>query len=229
LRTITKQAEPHALLNWKRDNQHLRENLLYGQASFPHVPVRAALLAEQHHLCAYTLKALHTVDDCHIEHLLPQSIHPDEAIAYANMLACYPASNSKAWCDYGAQRKASYDPGAAPFVSPLHPKAEFAFSFRQDGTVEGVTPDAVATITVLNLNHPTLVNDRKAVIRGHLEPRSGKPLTAAAAKRLAETIHHPQPGQALPAYGIAIAQQALRHANREERQAAQLKGRARDK
>lgn len=235
MRTITKGEEPHDLLNWKRTNQATPQNLNYRGGDFPAEAVRKALLAEQFHLCAYTMKALETaaqceergqdtVHACHIEHVLPQARRIDaETIDFQNMVACFPPSRTDVVCDYGAHAKASYDPAAEAFVSPLSPAAERHFKFFFDGTIEGKTPEGIATVKVLRLNHPALRNDRAAVIKGRLEPRTGKLLTAAAARRLAQDIRQPDAGRCLPAFCVAIAQVALEYAERLERRAGRLK------
>lgn len=238
MRTIAKGAEPQELLNWKRANQATPQNLNYRGGDFPAEAVRNALMAEQFHLCAYTMKALKTVSQCqdqgqdtsyscHIEHLLPQARKIDaETIDFQNMLACFPPGRSNVACEYGAQLKASYDPEKGPFISPLIAAVEQHFKFFRDGTIEGVTRDGQATVKVLCLDHPALKNDRAAVIKGRLEPKTGKPLSAAAARRLAQEIRQPHDQNCLPAFCVAIAQAALDHAVRMERRAARIKNKA---
>lgn len=222
MRTLTKGAEPRALLNWKRENRTTPDNLRYGGGGFPHEAVCESLLKEQHYLCAYTLKSLTSTDKCHIEHILPRSKHPDEeSINYQNMLACHSAGNVS--CEYGAPAKADYDPATHPFLSPLHPTASEQFRFYEDGTLEGLTPDACAGIGVLKLGHPALVHDRAAVIRGFLHPNARHTLTAADARRLAERINLPDRQGKLTAYCAAVAQAAVKYAEREERRAKRMK------
>ena len=55
MRSIVKGAEPRALIQWKAENTQTPENLVYGGGGFPADAVRAALLAEQFYLCAYTV------------------------------------------------------------------------------------------------------------------------------------------------------------------------------
>lgn len=235
MRGITKGAEPHALQNWKRANRGTPQNLFYGAGGFPAEDIRKALLAEQFHLCAYTMKRLDTApecearggdtrDSCHIEHVLPQTLHPASDIDYQNMVACFPPSSSKTACEYGAQEKKNYDPATKPFVSPLQAQAERHFRFHRDGTVDGVTPEGEATVKVLNLNHATLKNDRAAVIKGWLIPKTGRPISAAAARRISAEMLIPDVRSRLRAYCVAIAQLAVKHADQAERRAARLRG-----
>lgn len=226
LRHIVKQGEPHALLNWKRENRHTPENLHYAGGGFPRETVREALLAEQHYLCAYTLRLLKSTADCHIEHILPQSRGiVAENIDYSNMLACHPAANTKTACEFGAQAKADYDPGKQPFCSPLRAEVETVFRFREDGEVEALAVDATATIEVLRLNHPALVQDRQATVQGWLRP-GARSLSAAQARRLAQNIRQPDGSGRLQAYCEAVAQVAIKYAEREEKRAACMRRRA---
>lgn len=235
MRSVRKGAEPRELIDWRRANRDTPQNLFYGRgSSFPGEAVRKALLLEQFHLCAYTLRRLPTADEClvrgqgtifscHIEHVLPQAAHAPESIAYDNMVACYPASQSGVACEYGAVEKKAYDPAKELFVSPLSPAASQQFRFSSDGRVEGLSPEAVKTVEVLKLNHATLVNNRKAVIRGRLTPR-GKPISAAAARRLCDEAEVPDANQCLLEYCLALKQQAELHAQKYEKKAARIRG-----
>lgn len=232
MRTIQKGPQPNELIDWAAKNAGLPQNLRYDEAGFPKEAVRRSLLNEQLHLCAYALKALRTRGECemsgrdtsyscHIEHYLPQSRGiAAESISYQNMLACYPPGGTV--CDYGAQRKADFDPSQGSFVSPLTPGAESHFSFDTQGYIDGKTHAGSETVRILNLNHPALVSDRASAIRGFLHPR-GKPLSAAAARRVAEQVLQPGGTRRLPAYCTAIAAAALAHAEREEARALSKK------
>ncbi len=237
MRFITKAAEPRSLIQWKSDNAQSPQNLFYGAGGFPADVVREALLHEQFHLCAYTMRRLQTALECkshgsdtrhacHIEHVLPQARKVvGEDIDYQNMVACYPPSDSKEACEFGAKAKDNFDPATGGFISPLLSTAEQHFSFDANGGISGRSVDGVKTIKVLKLDHHALVNDRAAVIQRFLKPR-GKPLSAAAARRLASESQKPDANQCLPAYCVAIAQAALAHADRVERRAARLKKKA---
>ena len=234
MRAINKREQPQELIRWRADNAAVPQNLVYGAGAFPSEAVRESLLLEQFHLCAYTMRPLKTAvqcqargldtrASCHIEHVLPQCRNvPGEDVDYRNMVACYPPSQSRIACEFGAHAKADFDPSHGNFVSPLSPNAQAHFEFDERGAVRGCTPDGAATIEVLNLNEKTLVNDRAAVIKGALQPR-GKKLSAQAAQRLAQQALQPDAQLRLPAYCIAIAQSALRHAAREEQRAARMK------
>ena len=234
MRSIIKSAQPQELIRWRADNAAVPQNLAYGAGAFPGEAVRKSLLAEQSHLCAYTLRQLKTAAQCqaqggdtrascHIEHLLPQCRNvPGEEIDYQNMVACYPPSQSKVACEFGAHAKADFDPSTGGFVSPLSPNAQAHFQFDERGGVRGRTADGASTIGVLNLNEKALVNDRLAVIKGSLQPK-GRKLSAQAARRLAQQVLQPDAQFRLPAYCVAVAQTALQHAEREDRRAGRMK------
>lgn len=233
MKFINKGGQPEELIRWKATNAASPQNLVYGGGDFPSEAVRKSLLAEQFHLCAYTMRQLKTAADCesqgkdtrascHIEHLFPQCRKVQgEDIDYQNMVACYPPSQSKIACDFGAQVKADFDPSGGRFVSPLSPAAEGHFKFDERGGIAGLTTDGVATIKVLKLDHKTLVHDRAAVIKGYLEPK-GKKVSAQAARRIAQEILKADAHKRLSAYCVAVAQSALQFAQREERRAARL-------
>lgn len=235
MRSICKGGEPRALIEWKRQNAATPDNLHYNGGGFPREAVRQSLLLEQCHLCGYTLKRLATAAECaehghdsghscHIEHWVPQSRgSAASTIDYQNMLACFPPAHSKTSCDYGACYKANYDPTLAPLASPLVPNVERHFAYHESGQVQGLTAEGEDCILVLNLNHPVLVQARKAAVHGYLYPKNGKPLSAAAARRLVSEVMRPDGKQCLPAYCVAVASAALAFAVREERRAARMR------
>ena len=102
MRHIRKGDVPKELRDWKRENRYTSENLYYGHGStFPTAAVKESLLEEQCHLCAYTMQRLSSINDCHIEHLQPQSItnkNPTTQaleVEYGNLLACFPPKSDR--------------------------------------------------------------------------------------------------------------------------------------
>lgn len=236
MRYIVKRGTPRPLINWERENQNIPENLVYNKAGFPLAEVREALLEEQSHLCAYTMKRLKRKNECpggetgyscHIEHWLPQSRRVfGEDIDYLNLVACFPPSKANFTCEYGAHRKGSYDPLGAnqnPLISPLQAAAATSFKYHLDGTVEGKTTEAKSTIYVMNLNAKILVNDRKAAIQGWLEPR-GKRVSAARARRVAQELTKPDDANCLEEFCSAIIDVATQIAEKDEKRSRRVKG-----
>lgn len=230
MRFIRKGPEPRELRIWKKRNAATPQNLRYGGGDFPAEAVRRALLREQFHLCAYTMKRLKTAalcqdgdtrHACHIEHVRPQSRRVrGEDIDYRNMVACHPPSRARTACGYGAQYKGGFDPTEGDFVSPLSPDAETHFGFDRAGNIHGLTPAGRATVETLN--HVTLRDERAAAIDGALTPK-GRPISARAARRLAQQVLAPDKRYCLPAYCVAIAIVALAFAGKEERKADRLR------
>jgi len=236
MRHIRKHGAPRELIQWKADNQNSPQNLVYNGGGFPAEAIRQSLLAEQGHLCAYTLRRLKTATECHkgghstshschIEHIWPQSRYPEQDIDYQNMVACYPPSSAGIACDYGAQKKADFDPGEGGFVSPLHPGVESHFAYAEDGTIHAKTSEGDSTIRILGLDDPSLEHDRQSVIKGWLHPQSGRTLKAQQARRLMQELQKPDAQQCLQPYCTAIIQVLEKHALREEQRAARLKRR----
>lgn len=184
------------------------------------------LIKEQHGLCAYTMQTIVKQNgqwQAHIEHVLPQSIHAEETLSWGNLLACVPTGKKK--CDYGAHRKANYDPAVHPFTSPLQPGIEREFRFLQNGKVEGKTARAQASIEpgVLYLNHGHLVADRRARIQGALSHRP----TATQARQRAAVLRIPDREGKLEAYSEALAQVLDHYAQRLEAKAGRIAGKRR--
>ena len=177
-----------------------------------------ALVAEQHGLCAYTLQRI-DLDCAHIEHVLPRSQHPDNTLDWDNLLACFP--DPQQGCAFGAKHKDAYDPARSPFVSPTEKKAEQLFRYHRTGEIEGLNDAARQTVsdTVLNLNHVSLVNDRRAKIQGALRQHP----SAADARRRAQRLRTPDTTGQLEPYCVALAQVLEHYAQQLEARAARMK------
>jgi uncharacterized protein (TIGR02646 family) len=155
-------------------------------------PLLAALLDEQRGLCAYTGIAIDAVGS-HIEHLLPQShCHAGEDLAYANMVACYPAPGTHA--KFGAVRKGNWPSQAelTDFVSPRSAGCEQRFDFAISGAVRAAANTdraAQETIRRLALDHAALRARRQVAIDATLQARGGGPASLSpqqARRRLAD-------------------------------------------
>ena len=94
------------------------------------------------------------------------------------------------------------------------------FAFHGDGRVLGLSEAGRNSVRVLNLNHPALVHARQAAISHALRPRANVSLSPQAARKLAAAVLRAEGRERLPAYCVAIAQAALKYAEREERRAA---------
>lgn len=224
MRTVVKGAPCKQLKAWIRHNAGSPQNIHYDNLD---AATRAAMLnlliKEQAGLCAYTLKRIdqrRSEWQAHIEHILPRKSHAASSLSWSNVLACFPQPGVA--CKYGAVQKGAYDPGNSSFVSPTMGGLAAHFRFRAGGELEGLTPEANATLApeVLNLNHAALVNDRKARIQAAL----GRRPSAAAARRRAEEVRKPDRSGNLEPYCEAVAQVLEAYALRLEKKAVRLAG-----
>lgn len=201
MKQIQKGPECRPLAAWRQANVHTPQNLIYGVAEFPRHEVLESLLREQGWLCAYTLKRIDATSS-HVEHIKPQTLCRSEDdqrelaqqarrrqdIAWANMVACFPAPNDPA-PEYGAVKKADWWPAddAATFVSPLNPDCESRFAFELNGEMKPANAADVAAevmIKEIGLNNAKLSElRRRALIEMGLHPKSERPLKSAAKVR----------------------------------------------
>lgn len=202
MRRIQKGNECGALSRWRTDNAAVPQNLVYGGGGFPGADVLNALLAEQGHLCAYTLKRIDSTS-AHIEHLKPQRKCREEDalceasnltlnredVVWSNMVACFPAPSNAAPPGYGAVKKDGWwpDTGVTGFVSPLNADCESRFQFEMNGEMRPANAgDAAAseTIKAIGLDDDRLKElRRRAFFELGLHPRSQKPLNSPAKVR----------------------------------------------
>lgn len=236
MRTIAKQGTPMTLQNWMRDMQRdAPQNLSYGNLpTAVKDQVKQALLIEQGHLCAYTLRKLHGIEDCHIEHVEPQSAAPGKGLEYANMAACIPKDGGDTSSGYGAPVKAGQAVELnTNFISPHMPGCDERFRFDAHGGVRATQGDAAAqgTITTLKLDHDALIDLRRAALQAHglavtvRTNRTARQLKSAAeARRFAAEVLRPDRNGQLEPFCAALAQVALSYADREEARAQRLRG-----
>jgi len=229
MRHIVKGDEPKALRDWKRENRETTHVLTYDNCPKKN-EIRLALLIEQGFLCAYTMRAIPTPRDAHIEHVRPRWKYREFSIEYANMVACCPGDGIH--LDYGAKLKDRADVNDEVFVSPLHGSCERRFVYRIDGRVYPADNADVAaknTIRMLDLNHRDLVDSRIQQLErfGLYGPRLRRTkavrwASARQARRAAErALEHDHDGR-LTAFCIAVRQVAERYACAEEAKARRL-------
>lgn len=123
-----------------------------------------SLVFEQRGICAYCMSRI-TVNNAHVEHILPQSkCHDGEDLSYDNMLAVCSggdgAGKKGLHCDRARGDKELQ-------VNPLEPDTLAKIRYRHDGKILSEDPDINNDIDqTLNLNgeFTHLVENRKAVI-----------------------------------------------------------------
>lgn len=217
MRRIIKDPEPERLRHWKEENAAVPQNLTYG--NMPTAPVKLQMLAEQGYLCAYTMRRIQTIDDCHIEHIVPRN-QPNQPphldINYTNLLACVPGTPGYGMqvqpLPYGAQKKDRTHVNENNFVSPLQEGVEDRFQYAPDGFVVSAPNDGAAksTITILRLDHAQLTELRKAAIDERVLDRD---LSATDAEVLSQTIMTSDTTGRLPEFCLAISQVAAWYAS----------------
>ena len=215
MRRIVKGEDPEELRLWKENE--VPENLTY--ANMPKTEVKRQMLAEQGYLCAYTMQQIPTPDDCHIEHIVPQSQpgqDPLLMISYGNLLACAPSNRSgRGRCPFGAEQKDKPPVSDDNFVSPLREDVEERFRYAVDGSVGHPEHDraAASTINILKLNHEQLIDLRKAAIEERVLDVE-KRLSAREAQELSRSIMISDAAGRLAEFCLAISHVAAWYATR---------------
>ncbi|RYJ39655.1 TIGR02646 family protein [Flavobacterium anhuiense] len=198
MKRIIKGNEPASFIKFKQDNAKAGITIRYdnGLGNAERKPIKEALLTEQGFICAYTLKRIDE-DSCHIEHLKPEElcrklmeegIETVSDLDYSNMVACFPKDAPKGTPKqkyFGAIKKdASWANDGKDYILPLQANCEDHFQYFISGEVKGVTTKGKNTVSLLALDHSTLINERKDAIEafiGKTNPiRKGKTIQAIA-------------------------------------------------
>jgi uncharacterized protein (TIGR02646 family) len=225
---IVKGPEPQELRNWREANAEIPQNLIYERGGWPTAAVKRQMLEEQGYLCAYTMQQIQAEDDCHIEHVVPQS-QPNQPqfldSDYNNLLACFPGNRLPAPADlnapvwnpkypYGAQKKAETQVSDNNFVSPLREDVERRFNYDPDGSIKAAPGDnaAESSIRILRLDHDQLVELRKAAVDYWV--LDDMDLTIEGAEVLSATILEIDSKGRLPAFCLVVSQVASWYARR---------------
>lgn len=228
MRYIPKNEPPQALINWKANRHAAGQSLDFQelgrvQVNGDDVDVKKAIkkqrLADQGHLCAYTLMRI-DLDTSHVEHLKPQTFSRindriqhfiEETVDYGNMVLCYPKREDKGGIGYGAPHR-----GEKPLaVTPREDRCEKLIQYKLNGRVFSEDPDVKKMVDeVLKLNHDTLIDRRRgAYHRKGLGLRSAKPLSEREAARLSEAVLQKDAKNRLAPFCIGISHAAQEHIN----------------
>jgi uncharacterized protein (TIGR02646 family) len=222
---IQKGDPPQALIAWIKGHRDGQKPEFDGP-DFPKQAVRAALLAEQGCICAYTMIAIRppsadrAAEACHIEHIKPQSRSREdgkveETVEFTNLLACYPGTIGEQHPGFGATKKGD-EWQEAIFLSPLMPTCEKRLKFRLDGTVSatnGTDTQAVHTIDLLGLDCNRLRELRRAAIRAAgLGLDAEEAVSLAEAKRVGQNAKKRRADGLFVGYCIALAAAAEEYA-----------------
>jgi len=172
MRFIQKGAEPSELIDYKACANDDWKPTYDGLDKKTKTAIQKALVPEQGYLCCYCGGRVgERANDCHIEHLIPQSKDPARALDYDNMLASCQGTDEH----MRVPTHCGHARGTKPIkVSPLSPDCATFFTFGSNGKIEP-SPDpakrtaAEETIRRLGLDVPKLRAARRAAIDGALE------------------------------------------------------------
>lgn len=170
MKHIVKQGEPKSFSDWKalanEDWQPTYDDLSGGNKR----DVKAALMAEQGHICCYCERKL-TDDDSHIEHFQPQSDPAVDPLDFDNLLCSCQSQIKKGEPRHCGNLKDKWFDSVL-LVSPFDPTCEERFAHTGDGRIK---PDpehdqgAAETITRLGLNLSNLSALREKAIEPFLD------------------------------------------------------------
>lgn len=163
MRNIPKEVEPVSLTQ-HRCNQHTDYNNYADKDD-----LREALVSEQQGICCYCMRRIRPAEaDMKIEHWHAQSPnkYPEEQLDYGNLLgACRGGHGKRKKDQHCDTRKGDADLTFNP-ANPAH-NVEAMFRFPGSGRIEAFNNDQglqAQLEDILNLNHSTLIKNRKAVL-----------------------------------------------------------------
>jgi uncharacterized protein (TIGR02646 family) len=177
VRKINKSHEPNALAEYRASQQGDYED-------YPHKDELWQVLArEQRGLCCYCMCRIHAdVSSMKVEHWRCQKRYPRERLDYWNMLGACKKEGQPSKLQCCDTKKGNRDLKWNP-ANPQH-QIEARIKYGSDGTI--YSDDVIFNeqlVTVLNLNLPVLVNNRKSVLDSILEWwQRNKPLTSEQIK-----------------------------------------------
>jgi len=174
MKFIIKQEEPVELSEWKtKKPKHQRKPWKKVPIEIK-VAVREALKREQGFICCYCGCRISSDNDCHVEHLRPQSEFPALALAYDNMLAsCQQDLEPEEPARCGVKKADWFN--EAMIISPLDESCERRFKFNDGGAIapaDSGDEAARETICRLGLDINWLQARRKEAIREVLNDES---------------------------------------------------------
>jgi uncharacterized protein (TIGR02646 family) len=156
MRNITKRPEPPTLTAWRATDPTNYEDFDDMDG------LRASLASEQRGICCYCQSRIQPeIGSTKVEHWKSQSGHADLRLVYSNLLGACMGREGKPGVDQHCDTfKGNKDLCRNP-ADPSH-DVEAVLSYRNDGRISS-SNDLFDTQldTVLNLNHPFLMNARK--------------------------------------------------------------------
>lgn len=159
MRTIQKGREPSSLTRHRQQPHADYDNYVDKDA------LRQALVAEQHGVCCYCQSRIKaTPNGMKIEHWQCQADHPERQLDFSNLLGACTGGQGRPEREQHCDTRKGNGGLCFSVCDPTHP-IERKIRFLGDGTIRSDDATVNEEInTVLNLNLPRLVNNRKGVL-----------------------------------------------------------------
>lgn len=141
----------------------------YEASDVPKARLLEDLVKEQGAICCYCMRRIQRNSSAppHIEHYLPQSLHPELALDYRNLLAvCQGRSTGGKDISYHCDHENAKSNQELNYLDPRHQGCESVIRYLPNGKIESPNNPAVEEdIQTLNLNSPVLVAGRGEKLR----------------------------------------------------------------
>ena len=164
MRNIRKHHEPRCLAQ-HRCQAHADYDNFNGKQK-----LRDSLISEQGGICVYCMQRIRpTVEDMKIEHWRCQDRYPRKQLAYGNLLGVCLGGEGRPEKD---QHCDTYKGNKDLCRNPANPDhdVEAVIRYLGDGRIKADDEIFDSELNeVLNLNHPLLINNRKAVLKSFQE------------------------------------------------------------
>lgn len=197
MKRIVKNDEPTFLREWiERFRSENGRDPLYAdlREKSEWYQLRELLSEEQGWICCYCMQQISDTTS-HIEHFVPRDIknhyphsrHAENVeLDYFNMfMSCEGDKNEK----HCGRLKDNHETWM--LVSPTEETVEEQFQYYLDGTIEGITPEAMETILVTGLNTFSLIRHRRSAIFRAMEDWSPEMSIEQYMQKDDEGMFHP--------------------------------------
>lgn len=148
--------------NW--DDFHKNHHNVYEQTRLQ------VLISEQDSIDGYTEIYINELKDCHIDHFKKKSIYPQLTFDWNNLIVA--TKDSEFGANYKDNQSGINTSTYSMIFNPVTDNVENYFHYNQWGEIEpkqGIAEadevKAIKTIEVFNLNHKSLVERRKVLIK----------------------------------------------------------------
>lgn len=179
MKWIQKHSSPPDFEQWKADFQaaHGRRPTYDDLKGTPKKNLKSVLIAEQGHICCYCMARI-SADTSHIEHFVPRAesrrdphsvMAADNQLGYENLFVSCEGEEKDGQWDGRHCGRIKDNEGTAMLASPTDPAVSSYFSYDVKGNIQGLTPEAMTTVRVLNLQDIALIRHRRKAIFSFLK------------------------------------------------------------